>query len=110
MEVNLSCLLPLPFLTPFLLWHGAAMHVPMAGTGTPTDSPSSPPPYPTPLSSCLLGRPTPRLPLAALVSANPTKMLYRSSCCGSAITNPTSILEDRGSIPGLAQGEDLALL
>ena len=26
-----------------------------------------------------------------------------SSCCGSAETNPTSIYEDVGSIPGLAQ-------
>ena len=28
---------------------------------------------------------------------------YRSSCCGSAITNPTSNHEDMGSIPGLTQ-------
>ena len=27
----------------------------------------------------------------------------RSPRCGSAVTNPTSILEDAGSIPGLAQ-------
>ena len=27
----------------------------------------------------------------------------RSSCCGSAVTNLTSINEDEGSIPGLAQ-------
>ena len=26
-----------------------------------------------------------------------------TSCCGSAVTNPTSIHEDAGSIPGLAQ-------
>ena len=30
--------------------------------------------------------------------------------CGSVVTNPTSILEDEGSIPGLAQGvNDLVL-
>ena len=26
-----------------------------------------------------------------------------SSCCASAVTNPTTIQEDTGSIPGLAQ-------
>ena len=26
-----------------------------------------------------------------------------NSCCSSAVTNPTSIHEDTGSIPGLAQ-------
>ena len=31
------------------------------------------------------------------------KSQSRSSCCGSAITNSTSIQEDAGSIPGLAQ-------
>ena len=30
-------------------------------------------------------------------------MWYRSCCCGSAKTNLTSIHEDPGSIPGLAQ-------
>ena len=30
-------------------------------------------------------------------------MWYRSSHCGSAVTNPTSIQEDVGLIPGLAQ-------
>ena len=29
--------------------------------------------------------------------------LFRSSCCGSAVMNLTSIHEDMGSIPGLAQ-------
>ena len=27
----------------------------------------------------------------------------RSSCCGSAVKNPTSIYENTGSIPGLVQ-------
>ena len=31
------------------------------------------------------------------------KKTYGSSCCGSAVTNPTSIHEDAGSIPDLAQ-------
>ena len=35
---------------------------------------------------------------------------FRSSCCGSAETNLTSIHEDAGSIPGLSQlVKDLAL-
>ena len=29
--------------------------------------------------------------------------IFRSSHCGSAVTNPTSIQEDVGSIPGLVQ-------
>ena len=28
---------------------------------------------------------------------------FRSSCCSLAVTNPTSIHEDAGSIPGLTQ-------
>ena len=31
------------------------------------------------------------------------KCLAGSSCCGSVVTNPTSIPEDAGLIPGLAQ-------
>ena len=29
--------------------------------------------------------------------------MLRSSCCASVVTSPTSILEDEGSVPGLAQ-------
>ena len=32
-----------------------------------------------------------------------TGINYGSSCCGSVVTNPTSIHEDVGLIPGLAQ-------
>ena len=32
-----------------------------------------------------------------------SKMIYRSSHCGSVVMNPTSIPEDMGSISGLAQ-------
>ena len=39
------------------------------------------------------------------------KKYIRSSCCGSAVTNPTSIHEDKGSFPGPTQQvKDLALL
>ena len=39
-----------------------------------------------------------------------TRINFRSSHCGSAVTNLTSIHEDAGSIPGLAQwAEDLAM-
>ena len=31
------------------------------------------------------------------------KSIYRSSCHGSAVTNTTSVQEDAGRIPGLAQ-------
>ena len=38
----------------------------------------------------------------AVFFVSPPKILsYRSSCCGAAATNPTSIHEDVGSIPGL---------
>ena len=33
----------------------------------------------------------------------PQKTTYRNSDCGSVVTNPTSIHEDEGSIPGLTQ-------
>ena len=40
-----------------------------------------------------------------------SRVLFESSCRGSAETNPTSILEDIGSIPDLAPWvKDLALL
>ena len=36
---------------------------------------------------------------------------FRSSPCGSAVTNPTSIREDKGLIPGLPQWiKDLAIV
>ena len=34
---------------------------------------------------------------------NKKRIRLRSSCCGSAVTNPTCIHEDEGSIPGLIQ-------
>ena len=34
---------------------------------------------------------------------------FRSSHCGTAETNPTSIHEDVGSIPGFAQGSCVAM-
>ena len=34
---------------------------------------------------------------------SPIKKTFRSSRCGSAVMNPTSICKDAGSIPGLAQ-------
>ena len=37
------------------------------------------------------------------------KKTNRSSHCGSAVTNPTSILEDAALIPGLAQGSGIAM-
>ena len=39
----------------------------------------------------------------ALVKLTEKKKKLGSSCCGSAETNPASIHEDTGSIPGLAQ-------
>ena len=39
------------------------------------------------------------------------EMVLGSTCCGSAVTNPASIPEDVGLIPGPAQWvKDLALL
>ena len=49
--------------------------------------------------------------MASSVSTQPIKTLNRrSSHCGAAEMNPTSIHEDAGSIPGLTQWvKDLAL-
>ena len=33
----------------------------------------------------------------------PIKIVFRSSCHGSVVKNPTSVHEDAGSIPGLAK-------
>ena len=45
-----------------------------------------------------------------LISLNVKKRFYfRSSHCGTAETNPTSIHEDVGLIPGLAQGSSVAV-
>ena len=41
--------------------------------------------------------------LRTLVSLVALKHCFGSSCCGSVITNPSSIHEDVGSIPGLTQ-------
>ena len=39
------------------------------------------------------------------------KVCFESSCCGLVLTNPTSIPENVGLIPGLAQWvKDLVLL
>ena len=44
-------------------------------------------------------------------SLNPLEKAYRSSYCGSPVTNPSSIYEEEGSIAGLTQWvKDLALL
>ena len=57
-----------------------------------------------------LGVPVPRLPVAANLHLQ--KQVCRSSRCGSAEMNPTSIHEDVGSIPDLLGGlsKFLALL
>ena len=53
----------------------------------------------------------PALPNGLMWVARYYKEVFRSSRCGSAVTNPTSAHEDSGSIPGLAQWvKDPALL
>ena len=49
----------------------------------------------------------PRLQSGSATLCQETTVLkndFRSSHCGSVVKNPTSIHEDGGSIPGLAQG------
>ena len=38
-----------------------------------------------------------------ILGMGPYRIVAESSRCGSVVTNPTSILEDAGMIPGLAQ-------